>query len=166
MSIRVRYIVALLLTATLVTLSFIVLYELISDQKKDAEIVNIAGQQRMLSQRIALLTSTPNICEDSEEQRYLAQSLARFKQHHQQLVSLDNLPASISNTYFNEGQLDNKVNRYIKSADQILDAAQCQPTTLLDIQALTSLLQQLDYVVARFEQDATAWFFRLKFTYG
>ena len=156
MSIRVRYIVALLLTATLVTLSFIVLYELISDQKKDAEIINIAGQQRMLSQRIALLTSTPNICEDSEEQRYLAQSLARFKQNHQQLVSLDNLPASISNTYFNEGQLDNKVNRYIKSADQILDAAQCQPTTLLDIQALTSLLQQLDYVVARFEQDATA----------
>ena len=101
MSIRVRYIVALLLTATLVTLSFIVLYELISDQKKDAEIINIAGQQRMLSQRIALLTSTPNICEDSEEQRYLTQSLARFKQNHQQLVSLDNLPASISNTYFN-----------------------------------------------------------------
>ena len=117
MSIRVRYIVALLLTATLVTLSFIVLYELISDQKKDAEIINIAGQQRMLSQRIALLTSTPNICDDSEEQRYLAQSLARFKQNHQQLVSLDNLPSSISNTYFNEGQLDNKVGQYIKSAD-------------------------------------------------
>ena len=156
MSIRVRYIVALLLTATLVTLSFVVLYELISDQKNDAQIINIAGQQRMLSQRIALLTSTPNICDNSDEQKYLAQSLARFKQNHQQLVSLDNLPSSISNTYFNEGQLDIKVNRYIKSADQVLDYEQCQPTTLLDIQALTSLLQQLDYVVAQFEQDATA----------
>lgn len=36
MSIRVRYIAALVLIATLVTLSFIVMHDLISEQKQDA----------------------------------------------------------------------------------------------------------------------------------
>ena len=63
MSIRFRYIIALALTASLITLSFLVLSDLIKNQKQDAEIINIAGQQRMLSQRIALLVGTANICD-------------------------------------------------------------------------------------------------------
>ncbi len=156
MSIRVRYIVALLLTATLITLSFVVLYELISDQKQDAEIINVAGQQRMLSQRIALLTSSPSICDNSDEREYLGRSLERFNQNHQQLISLSSLPSSIYNTYFGEGQLDIRVKTYINRAEQVLVGAECQPVSLLDIRELTSLLQQLDFVVAQFEQDATA----------
>ncbi|MED5333952.1 MAG: response regulator [Pseudomonadota bacterium] len=156
MSIRVRYIVALLLTATLITLSFVVLYELISDQKQDAEIINVAGQQRMLSQRIALLTSSPSICDNSDEREYLGRSLERFNQNHQQLISLSSLPSSIYNTYFGEGQLDIRVKTYINKAEQVFVGAECQPVSLLDIRELTSLLQQLDFVVAQFEQDATA----------
>jgi len=155
MSIRVRYIVALLLTATLVTLSFVVLYELISNQKQDAEIINIAGQQRMLSQRIALLASTSNICENSDEQVYLEQSLSRFKQNHQQLVLLETLPSAVASIYFNEGQLDEKVRQYIAFAEQLLARGQCQIASPIDINALTELLEQLDYVVSKFEQDAT-----------
>ena len=156
MSIRVRYIVALLLIATLITLSFVVLYGLISDQKQDAEIINVAGQQRMLSQRIALLTSSPNICGNSDEREYLGRSLERFNQNHQQLISLSSLPSSIYNTYFGEGQLDIRVKTYINRAEEVLIGAECQPVSLLDIRELTSLLQQLDFVVAQFEQDATA----------
>ncbi|WP_394224417.1 response regulator [Alteromonas gracilis] len=155
MSIRVRYIAALILTATLITLSFIVLYELISHQKQDAEIVNIAGQQRMLSQRIALLVSTSKVCKNSDEQRFLEQALSRFKQNHQQLVTLDNLPSAISNIYFNEGKLDARVNQYITTAEQILTQGQCLSPSPIDIHELTKLLQQLDNVVDIFEQDAT-----------
>ncbi|WP_232362962.1 type IV pili methyl-accepting chemotaxis transducer N-terminal domain-containing protein [Alteromonas mediterranea] len=75
MSIRVRYIAALVLIATLVTLSFIVMHDLISEQKQDAENINVAGQQRMLSQRIALMLSTGKTCSNGPEREYLEQAL-------------------------------------------------------------------------------------------
>ena len=49
---RTRYIVALTLIALLTILSQGVVQFLISDQEHDSRVVNIAGRQRMLSQRI------------------------------------------------------------------------------------------------------------------
>ncbi|GFD67791.1 response regulator [Alteromonas sp. KUL106] len=154
MSIRVRYIIALVLTASLITLSFFVLSDLIKNQRQDAEIINIAGQQRMLSQRIALLVETSEICSDSDERRYLNQALTRFKQNHMYLVSLEHLPAISFNTYFKDGQLNAKVNDYIASAQRALESAECKPSRLLSIKQLTALLEQLDSVVNQFEYDA------------
>ncbi|AEA98492.2 response regulator [Alteromonas mediterranea] len=155
MSIRVRYIAALVLIATLVTLSFIVMHDLISEQKQDAENINVAGQQRMLSQRIALMLSTGETCSSGPEREYLEQALAQFKANHQQLVSKNNLPLPIFDIYFVEGKLDRSVNQYIKNVERALTATDCQTIAPLDIQALTELLKQLDYVVTLFEQDAS-----------
>ena len=156
MSIRFRYIIALALTASLITLSFLVLSDLIKHQQQDAEIINIAGQQRMLSQRIALLVGTANICGDSDERRYLNKSLTRFKQNHQYLISLEQLPIVTFNTYFKSGQLDRMVNDYVAKAEKVLENGECKPTQLLDVNQLTALLEQLDNVVNQFEFDATS----------
>ena len=155
MSIRFRYIAALALTASLITLSFLILSELIKGQKQDGEIINIAGQQRMLSQRIAMLAASPTLCQDSQELRYLIQDLAKFEQNHKYLVSLEHLPIQIFNTYYNEGQLDSKVKNLVNRTEALVQNARCETSLLMPVEELTSLLMQLDNVVDQFEKDAT-----------
>tara|TARA_Y100000052_G_C2951191_1_gene87303 strand:+ start:61 stop:2184 length:2124 start_codon:yes stop_codon:yes gene_type:complete len=154
MSIRFRYIVALALTASLITLSFLILSGLIKEQKQDGEIINIAGQQRMLSQRIAMLAASSTLCKDNQELGYLKQDLAKFKQNHEYLVSLEHLPTQTFNTYFQQGQLDSKVKNFVDIAEGLLTNARCETSPLIPVQDLTSLLQQLDNVVSQFEQEA------------
>lgn len=156
MSIRFRYIVALALTASLITLSFFILSGLINEKKQDGEIINIAGQQRMLSQRIAMLAASTTLCEDSKELGYLQQDLAKFEQNHKYLTSLEHLPIQIFNTYFQQGQLDAKVKNFVDKTEAVLTNARCETTSLMPVEELTSLLQQLDNVVNQFEQDATS----------
>ena len=50
-----RYKIALLVIALAITTSFVILTEQQTTQKDSANIINIAGEQRILSQRIALL---------------------------------------------------------------------------------------------------------------
>ena len=154
MSIRFRYIVALALTASLITLSFLILSGLIEEQKQDGEIINIAGQQRMLSQRIAMLAASSTLCKDNQELGYLKQDLAKFKQNHEYLVSLKHLPTQTFNTYFQQGQLDSKVKNFVDNAESLLTNTRCETSPLMPVQNLTSLLHQLDNVVSQFEQDA------------
>lgn len=156
MSIRFRYIVALALTASLITLSFFILSGLIKEQKQDGEVINIAGQQRMLSQRIAMLAASSTLCEDSKELGYLKQDLAKFEQNHKYLTSLEHLPIQIFNTYFQQGQLDEKVKNFVDKTEAVLANTRCETSSLMPIEDLTTLLEQLDNVVNQFEQDATS----------
>lgn len=155
MSLRFRYIVALSLTATLVTLSFFIIYSLIDEQKYDAEIINIAGQQRMLSQRIALLSSTGAACRGSIEETYLEATLETFKVNHYRLTSLPNLPVNVKDAYFGNGQLDERVKNYINEAQNILESPMCEKGLSLSIEQVTDLLTALDNVVNFFEQEAS-----------
>ncbi|KXJ60825.1 MAG: two-component system sensor histidine kinase [Alteromonas sp. Nap_26] len=156
MSIRTRYIAALLLTASLVSLSFTVIYNLISAQKQDAEIINIAGQQRMLSQRIALLASTGRICGSYKEKQYLSNALATFNNNHQRLISIPSLSPVIHNVYFGEKALDTRVEQYTQWAQGLFSAPTCDIPQLYSIEKVTQLLSDLDYVVDLFEREASA----------
>ncbi|BFT29958.1 hypothetical protein D210916BOD24_11340 [Alteromonas sp. D210916BOD_24] len=155
MSIRLRYVIALILTATLVTLSFVVLHELISSQKHDAEVINIAGQQRMLSQRIALFGSSKAICHNLSEQQALAESIDTFAQNHRYLTQLPHLPTTVYDTYFGLEQLDSKVAEFSDRARDILSAENCSTLPNTFVYDASALLEQLDKVVSFFEQDAT-----------
>ena len=155
MSIRTRYIAALLLTASLVSLSFTVIYNLIADQKQDAETINIAGQQRMLSQRIALLASTGRICGSYVEKKYLSDALATFNNNHQRLISIPSLTPSIRDAYFGEKALDNRINQYAQWAQMLLNAATCDIPQYYSIEEITQLLSDLDDVVDLFEHEAS-----------
>lgn len=156
MSIRIRYTLALLLIACLVTASVFTMRALLNDQRLDAEIINIAGQQRMLSQRIALLVEKINGCgEDSASATAMLETaVSTFSSNHRKLTSLPSLPSSISNMYFGTTQLDTKANQYITQARALVKSPQCSPSVGIPIEQATGLLKQLNTVVYLFEQEA------------
>ncbi|WP_218396692.1 response regulator [Alteromonas lipotrueae] len=156
MSIRIRYTLALLLIACLVTASVFTMRTLLIGQRLDAEIINIAGQQRMLSQRIALLVQKINACgEDSASSTDIFETaINTFSSNHQKLISLPSLPNSISNMYFGTSQLDAKVNQYIAQARALVNSPQCSSSIVITIEQATRLLKQLNSVVYMFEQEA------------
>ena len=156
MSIRIRYTLALLLIACLVTASVFTMRALLNDQRLDAEIINIAGQQRMLSQRIALLVEKINGCgEDSASATAMLETaISTFSSNHRKLTSLPSLPSSISNMYFGTTQLDTKANQYITQARALVKSPQCSPSVGIPIEQATGLLKQLNTVVYLFEQEA------------
>ncbi|MFY0669514.1 MAG: response regulator [Alteromonas stellipolaris] len=156
MSIRIRYTLALLLIACLVTASVFTMRALLNDQRLDAEIINIAGQQRMLSQRIALLVEKINGCgEDSASATAMLETaISTFSSNHRKLTSLPSLPSSISNMYFGTTQLDTKVNQYISQARALVKSSQCSPSVGIPIEQVTGLLKQLNTVVYLFEKEA------------
>ncbi|WP_339349462.1 response regulator [uncultured Alteromonas sp.] len=156
MSIRIRYTLALLLIACLVTASVFTMRALLNDQRLDAEIINIAGQQRMLSQRIALLVEKINGCgeDSSSATAMLETAISTFSSNHRKLTSLPSLPSSISNMYFGTTLLDTKVNQYITQARALVKSSQCSPSVGIPIEQVTGLLKQLNTVVYLFEQEA------------
>lgn len=155
MTIRSRYIVALLLTASLVTLSFTVLYSLIDAQKLDAEIINKAGQQRMLSQRIALLVTNNAVCGTDEQRQAFLKAVNTFKSNHERLTSIKELSAPIKDIYFGDVQLDKAVNSFITQSQTLYEDRDCTPNTLFSIKSVSVLLSQLNDVVDLFEQEAS-----------
>lgn len=54
---KFRYIGALLAMALLLSMAMVVMQYLLHQQSQDARVINLAGMQRMLSQRIALFSS-------------------------------------------------------------------------------------------------------------
>lgn len=56
-SLTLRYVIALILVASLSTAAWLSLHLVISEQKSTAAIVNVSGRQRMLSQRTALFAN-------------------------------------------------------------------------------------------------------------
>lgn len=155
MTIRTRYIVALLLTASLVTLSFTVLYNLIGAQKLDAEIINIAGQQRMLSQRIALFANTKAVCGTEDKRQSFINAVNKFKTNHQRLINLEDLSSPIQAIYFGDLQLDKKVKSFISQSEMLYQARNCEANETFSIDNVSVLLTQLNDVVDLFEQDAS-----------
>ena len=155
MTIRTRYIVALLLTASLVTLSFTVLYNLIGAQKLDAEIINIAGQQRMLSQRIALFANTKAVCGTEDKRQSFINAVNKFKTNHQRLINLEDLSSPIQAIYFGDLQLDKKVNSFISQSEMLFQARNCEANETFSIDNVSVLLTQLNDVVDLFEQEAS-----------
>lgn len=156
MSIRFRYIVALTLIACLVTLSFFSMTGLFSSQRNDAEVINIAGQQRMLSQRIALISAHPSFCDSSAStQQMLASTLDTFISNHTRLTQLTSLPKQVEQLYFSPGNLDTEVKQYIQQAQSRLTQVNCmQPTSPFTLDQVSNLLAKLNEVVYQFELHA------------
>ena len=89
-SLRFRYVVGLALVASLTIASHIYVESMIQQQKGDAPIINQAGRQRMLSQKLAKATFVLNVARDSREQQAARQELADtlnlWQQSHSELT--------------------------------------------------------------------------------
>lgn len=170
-NIRIRYIVALSAIAILVTTSAVGIQFLLNQQKGDAEIINIAGMQRMLSQKIAL--NVLRIAQARQQaDAYLAPTKSsllaavdRFEQNHWYLIKdetpglrSDHLSDPLIALYYDpstaeKSSLHNRVLAYIVEARK---AARDEPFQQEIFQAIYTepLLIELNGVVSQFEQEA------------
>ncbi len=168
-----RYIIALVLVASLSTAAWFSLHLVIESQQSTAAVVNVSGRQRMLSQRTALFANL--LVAAPLEQRPVLRTRLReaadlMAHSHRGLTQGDaslGLPATMSATvrelYFSpEHGLDALVRTYLTAVDELLR----QPDSALeaDLPALrfitelapNQLLRQLDAMVRQYQSEGEA----------
>ena len=181
-SIRKRYRWALVAIALLVSVSALLMQYFFSVQKYDAKIINIAGKQRMLSQKIAwhsnaLINQTDN---HAQHLQSLKHSLELFEQAHEYLLTKDEqgnavyLNTPLFDSYYaSPSNLDAEVLAFITQAKNLV--SQKEPINLasFSVSEVEALLKKLDTAVSLFEQQAVkkvdwissiellCWFFTL-----
>ena len=163
LSIRARYILALTLVAVTVTGSTLILKYIFSAQANDANVINIAGQQRMLSQRIALSISRLSACQLSPQSTHqfkqaLESALSTFSGNRKYLTSLNNIPPAVSSLYYGEHGLDKASQDYVADARAFLASGNTctAPPSRFNAQNSDALLKNLDSAVHAFELAATS----------
>ena len=161
LSVRARYILALTLIAATVSGSALTLRYLFSVQANDAYVINVAGQQRMLSQRIALSIFRLSACPNNEQavttaKDTLNSALVRFNDNRVYLTSLPNIPSSVRDLYFGERALDLVSQQYASDANAFLnlDSPCAAPSERFTAQSSDALLADLDKAVQAFELAA------------
>ena len=166
--IRRRYRWGLLAIAILISVSAILIQSLLYIQKGDAKVINIAGKQRMLSQKVALYGNALIYHESDrfqqQHRRLLQQAVEQFIAGHQFLIQQDeqghyiHLNEALEAHYFSPPTaLDEHVKRYVSKAQQLLnntdDFAYVDRSTFVSNQ-LEALLTKLDQAVKLLEQKS------------
>ncbi|WP_100641390.1 response regulator [Alteromonas facilis] len=154
-NLRLKYFIAVTIIACLVTFTWGWLSYLIDQQQDDACIINIAGQQRMLSQRIALLSfkqiDNGNFIEP------LTRAVETFESNNQFLVNIEYLPERVLELYYGDANLQSRVKTYIEDAYAFIQnptSSQIQ-SQILKQNDVDTLLYDLNAVVEAFEYDAS-----------
>jgi len=160
----IAYVLALLLIALLsASMHYLLSYGL-SQQEDAATVVNVAGRQRMLSQRIALLAQDVDSGTDAARIP-LAEAAALMGRsqdalvHHNDLGISSSLSEAASSFYLaGAAPLDVSVRKFITDARRFLDAApgaeRHKIAVSLHQAALYDLLPSLDRAVSIFESEA------------
>lgn len=157
MSIKLRYITALLLVAIIVSVSAIAMRYIFMTQANDATIINVAGQQRMLSQRIALFAQRVSLCDSAKAVHVasLVESVDKFEANHQYLIALPSLPPRVSAIYFGSENLDKKINGFLNDAQAYALNPSCKTIPIvLDTTQTDAMLELLNTIVLNFESEA------------
>lgn len=162
------YIVALSIIAGMSVGAHLVVKKVVVEQEESARIVNIAGRQRMLSQRTALYMANYVMGERVEAHKKLKESINLFERSHRALTRGDEklrlqgaLPEQVYNIYYREPyNLDQMVKQYIEDVHTILDNVDInlQKNAEIYLKAKTlaegELLKTLDLAVKAYEEDA------------
>ncbi|WP_166419885.1 response regulator [Pseudoalteromonas sp. Z1A8] len=162
-SVRKRYRWALLTIALLISGSALLLQYGFSVQKYDAKVINIAGKQRMLSQKIAwhsnAILSISNYSPLHTES--LEKSLNTFKKSHQTLLTKNSddeyiyLDSALVDLYFGATTgLDKTVLEYVEQTERLLYQEGEVNQSLFSIGHVETLLATLDKAVSLFESQA------------
>lgn len=156
-NIRLKYTGALLAMAVLLTVAMLLMQFLLRQQSSDARVINIAGMQRMLSQRIALFSSETSSVEHHE----LMAALVKFEGNHQFLIQSTageflHLDPQLRALYFQSPvNLDERVQQFIQSTRAFLNSPSLALAQTIRVQS-QQLLPDLNRAVSLFEYHAKA----------
>ncbi|MGY2897281.1 diguanylate cyclase [Deinococcus sp. UYEF24] len=153
----------LIVLALLSVMSFARVIGHVEAQQRDAELINVAGRQRMLSQRVALLGQQMVLAQMAQRQplrEALSQALNQMAEAHKKLIDVNSslyppkTPAKdVSNLYFGPSALDEQVRAFLLAGWRVQQAPDRQLTQLnpdlavLQSASQGSLLPALDAVV-------------------
>ncbi|MCO7190746.1 MULTISPECIES: response regulator [unclassified Pseudoalteromonas] len=159
---RLKYLVALVIMLLLLTMTTGLTLYLLDQQKQAARVINVAGMQRMLSQKAALHLEYVIIMRErnvTADRQALGNALQLLRSNHAFLTMRDgeeylHLNAELYAWYFTQpGDLNNQLNQYLS----LLSRTAEQPSLdqIQEIHARSQLLlQDLDHAVLLFEQSA------------
>lgn len=160
------YAIALTLIALLSGGVHLLLDNVIAAQRDAATIVNIAGRQRMLSQRIALLGTDLNRGDESARQP-LRDAIALMRRSQDALVrgndlGISNPLSADANAHYFSGPapLDAAVRAFLADAERFADGRDQEAYDRFHGAARDTLLPALDHAVTIFETEAngrTRW---------
>lgn len=164
-----RYMLALFLVALFSTSAWVSLKLVIDAQDGTAALVNVSGRQRMLSQRLAML-SHEMVRDPATTEPDFKAALALMKQSHYGLTHGDEdlkLPPTLSKTvrelyHGPTGTLDAQVSQYLQQATTWLAVPDAQRTAdhpaLLALVATARgpLLPNLDRMVGQYQKEGEA----------
>ncbi len=157
LSIRFRYLLAVFLLATMVTASWLWLSKIINQQDQDAQVINLAGEQRMLSQRIVLLSYRMDKAGEIDViNKQLKAAVTTFANNHNKLLNLKQMPDAAKSLYFGDVQLDQHSKTLIHVVSNSIKGTTSPEYLLQQIIEVDTdqLLYDLNLVVSVFENDA------------
>ncbi|WP_067738615.1 diguanylate cyclase [Novosphingobium naphthalenivorans] len=156
-----RYLAALGLVAFLSIASHFVVRDMLRVSRGSAEIINMSGRQRMLSQRIVSLALELDRGDESVRAP-LKEAISQFGAAHRRLLDLPNgeirnpmAEARLRDTYFGAAETDKAVQVFLAAASRIAGSAKTAPEphygadlALLQASARGPLLEGLEQVVS------------------
>ncbi|MEM6745002.1 MAG: EAL domain-containing protein, partial [Pseudomonadota bacterium] len=150
-----RYIVAVTIILSLLIGAHVISKATVDAGRHDAEIVNVSGRQRMLSQRILLLADKFEETREPAVAARLAASIRLFDTSHRHLASLQDLPPEAQLIYFGAPGLDRRARAFIEDAQRVLTVPpgpeQAAALARLEEVGLDDLLATLNDAVTAFE---------------
>lgn len=134
--------------------AYITTTDIIKSQQAYANIINITGKQRMLSQKIALMANQHYESRDKENKKELAALYSLMQSDHISIIKSHIKSEATREIYFSEPkQLDKKVKQYFKLVNKYL--ADETLASLYQVESYAfSLLPQLDEAVTVFEKES------------
>ena len=141
-----KYIFALSIIALFSVIAYLYLTDNISSRANDAEMINLTGKQRMLSQRIALYAM-------SHEYEKLEYTVYLMEEIHKYLISI-NMSNNIKKIYFDEPTLlDYNVKKYISSARSFIKNKDSESLNYI-LKNSESLSENQDIIVLEYQNNA------------
>jgi PAS domain S-box-containing protein len=155
-----RYKIALLVIAILISCSFFIITFEQKKQESYAHVINVAGEQRMLSQRVALLASYAlNTQQSDYHKQELIKAASKLQNNQQQLAQLltqfdRTSQAAILALYQGNNNLSAQINDYTSAALLLAQnpSLSRKQSAFFRTEYTDPLLTQLDQVVTLFGQ--------------
>lgn len=159
-ALTIGYIFALGMIAVLSMSAHMILDKVIGVQSTSGAVINVSGRQRMLSQRIAMLSCDYSMNQNEYNKKSLLDAISLMEKSHLALVNGDKvlglpstIPQSVHDIYFSpKHNLDQRLKDYFVEAKQFSNEPQNKKllAKIVD-KAHNSLLNDLDRVVKLYE---------------